>query len=221
MLTSGSSAATSLTSGSTREYCLSFGQRALWLLQQLAPDSPAYNLVYAAAHPTEISIPCFRRALQKLVDRHPALRTTFAAPYGEPVQRVHEHMEACFRTEDTSKWSLTYLNERLAEEVYRPFDLSRGPLMRWILFTQSARGNIALLAMHHVVTDLWSLGIFLHELGLLYTAEKSGIPASLKPLPVQYADYVRWQAEMLAGPEGEGHWNYWRQQHASALAETA
>jgi len=102
------------------------------------------------------------------------------------------------------------LNDRLAEEIYRPFDLERGPLMRVTLFTRSAQEHVLLLGMHHIVTDLWSLAVFLHELGVLYTAEKTGVPASLKPLPMQYTDYVRWQAEMLAGPEGERLWAYWQ-----------
>ena len=199
------------------EYPLSYGQRALWFLQQVAPESAAYNLVHAARIPTELDIPALRRAFQKLVDRHPALRTTFAAPHGEPVQRVHEHMEVSFQVEDASTWSEEYLNARLAEEVYRPFDLERGPLMRVKLFTRSPQDHILVLGMHHIVTDLWSLAVFLHELGVLYTAEKTGVPASLKPLPAQYTDFVHWQAEMLAGPEGERLWEFWRKQLAGEL----
>ncbi len=199
------------------EYPLSHGQRALWFLQQLSPESAAYNLVHAARVRTDLDVSALQRAFQKLVDRHSSLRTTFSTSRGEPVQRVHEHVEVCFQKEDASTWSEAALNDRLAEEVYRPFDLERGPLVRMTLFTRSAQEHIIVLAMHHIVTDLWSVVILLYELGVLYTAEKAGVPASLKPLPARYSDYVRWQAEMLSGPEGDRLWAYWREQLAGEL----
>ncbi len=200
------------------EHPLSHGQRALWFLQQMAPDSGAYNLVHAARIRTELDIPAFRRAFQSLVDRHPTLRTTFIVRNGEPLQRVHEHMEVCFQEKDASTWSEAHLNERLAEEVYRPFDLVHGPLMRVVLFTRSVGDYIALMAMHHIVTDLWSLAIIMSELGVLYSAERAGTPASLKPPRAEYTDYVRWQAEMLDSPEGERFWAYWRRQLSGELS---
>jgi amino acid adenylation domain-containing protein len=196
---------------------LSYGQRALWFMQQLAPEGAAYNFVHAARILTELDIAAFRQASQELVNRHPALRTTFLVRDGEPVQRVHDHMEVYFQAEDASTWDEARLNDRLAEEVYRPFDLTRGPLVRIFLFTRSAREHIALLAMHHIVTDLWSLAIILSELGVLYTAAKAGVPAALKPPATLYSDYVRRQAAGLAGPEGERLWAYWQRQLAGEL----
>jgi len=199
------------------EYPLSHGQRALWFLQRMAPESVAHNVVHAVRVRMELDIPALRRAFQKLVDRHPVLRTTFAAPHGEPVQRVHEHMEVSFQVEDASTWSEEYLNARLAEEVYRPFDLERGPLMRVKLFTRSPQDHILLLAMHHIVTDMWSMALIMYETNLLYQEEITGVPAPLKPLRFQYTDYVQWQEEMLAGPEGERLWEFWRKQLAGEL----
>lgn len=200
-------------------HSLSHGQRALWFMQQLQPEGAAYNFVHAARILTELDVSAFRQACQKLVDRHPALRTTFPASAGEPVQRVHDRMEVCFQVEEAADWSEAYLNDRLAEEIYRPFDLARGPLMRMFLFTRSTasgREHIVLLAMHHIVTDLWSLAVIMSELGELYAAEKAGVPASLNSPPTLYTDYVRQQAEALNGTEGERLWAYWQKRLAGA-----
>jgi hypothetical protein len=85
------------------------------------------------------------------------------------------------------------------------------------LFTRSAREHILLLVVHHIVIDFWSLAILLDELGVLYPAEKRGAQVILPSLKVRYTDYVRWQAEMLASPEGERLWAYWQEQLAGQL----
>jgi amino acid adenylation domain-containing protein len=199
------------------QHPVSYGQRALWFLHQLAPESSAYNIVRAVRILTDLDIPALQRALQTLVARHPSLRATFTTSCGKPVQRVHEHIEVCFQKEDVSTWSEVALDEHLVEEAHRPFNLEQGPLLRVKLYTRSAQEHILLLAMHHIVADFWSLSILLHELGTLYRTEKEGIPATLAPLTLQYIDYSLWQAEMLASPEGERLWAYWQKQLAGEL----
>ncbi len=199
------------------EFPVSRGQRALWFTQQLAPTSPAYNIVHAVRFVTPLDLSTFQNAFQQLVDRHPALRTTFPAHNGEPVQRVHSHQEFGLHIEDASNWSESRLNRRLGEEVYRPFNLERGPLVRVAVFTRLSRECIVLLAMHHIITDLWSLALILHEVSVFYTAQKKEILPPLKPLRSNYTDYVRRQTEMLAGPEEKALWGYWRQQLAGEL----
>jgi amino acid adenylation domain-containing protein len=199
------------------EYPLSYGQRALWFLQEMAPDTGSYNLVHAGRVRGELDVQTLRRAFQQLMDRHPALRTTFTARDGEPVQCVHAHTEVHFSHVDASGWSEAYLKERLAEQVYRPFDLERGPLMRVAVFDRPAGEHLILLATHHIVTDLWSLAIVLHELSVIYAAEQTGETPALKPLRTRYADYVHWQADLLDGPEGERLWAFWQKQMAGDL----
>ena len=109
------------------------------------------------------------------------------------------------------------LNARLVEEAYRPFDLEQGPLLRATLFARSNAERILLLVVHHIVIDFWSLAVLLNELDILYPAALAGEEAALPALDAQYADYVRWQAAMLAGPEGERLWAYWREQLAGPL----
>ena len=197
---------------------VSHGQRAMWFLHQLAPESAAYSISSAVRIQAELDIPVLRRAFQALVDRHASLRTTFPAPHGEPVQYVHDQVEVCFQVEDASTWSETSLSERLVEEAHRPFDLAQGPLLRVHLFSRSAEEHILLLVVHHIVADFWSLAVLVHELGMLYPAEQTGTPFSLDSLALRYSDYARWQADMLAGPEGERLWAYWQQQLAGELS---
>jgi Condensation domain len=196
---------------------LSYNQQGIWFLHQLAPESSVYNVNFAARISAHIDISALKRAFQTLIDRHPALRTTFPVRFGKPIQRVHEAQTVNFQEVDCSTANPEELKSRLLEEAYWPFDLERGPLLRVILFTRSAREHILLLIVHHIVIDFWSLAILLDELGILYPAKSVGVKAPLPPLNLQYTDYVRWQAEMLAGPEGQRLWKYWQAQLAGEL----
>ena len=196
---------------------LSYNQQGIWFLYQLAPESMVYNVNFAARIRSDVDIPALRRAFQALVDRHPALRTTFSVRSGKPAQRVHPQLAVHFVEIDASAWDSEVMKARLLDEAYRPFDLERGPVLRVNLFTRSAKDHVLLLVVHHIVIDFWSLALLLTELGALYPAEKAGVKAPLPALDSQYTDYVRWQAEMLAGPEGERLWAYWRKQLAGQL----
>ena len=191
------------------------GQKALWFLRQLEPDGATYNLAGAARVRSFVDVVALRRAFQRLVDRHAALRTTFAAPRGEPVQRVHREMNVCFQEEDASGWSDDLLEERMIEESHHPFDLEQGPLLRVSLFIRSSEEYRLLLVAHHIVADFWSIGTLISELEALYRQETTGVPAVLAPLPMEYIDYVYWQSESLAGTEGARHLAYWVGQLAS------
>src|SRR5205085_10543826 len=122
------------------------------------------------------------------------LRTTFADCESKLVQRVHQQAEVCFRQEDASAWSESFLSDRLTEEAHTPFDLEQGPLLRFSLFIRSTDEHILLMNIHHIIADFWSLAVILRELGILYEAETKGAEMSLAPLPLQFADYVRWES---------------------------
>jgi amino acid adenylation domain-containing protein len=196
---------------------LSDNQQGIWFLNQFAPETSIYNVSFAGRIRSNLDIPALRRAFQALVDRHPSLRTTIAVHAGKPVQQIHEHQMVHFEQTDTPAGRDDELQTRLVEETQRPFDLERGPVMRVKLFSRSPQEHILLLVIHHIVVDFWSLAVILNELGTLYLAEKAGRPACLRPLDLQYTDFVRWQAGMLAGPAGERLWDYWKQQLAGPL----
>src|SRR3989440_8684618 len=179
---------------------LSHGQRALWFLYRLAPESPAYNLLYAAHIRSALDIPALQRSVQALLERHPLLTATYTMRDGEPVQRFHPDHQLRVEVIDASSWSREQLNQQLLEEGDRPFDLERGPVLRIKVFRQAAQDDTLSLTFHHIAVDFWSLDMLIDELCLLYAAERAGVPAPLPAHVPQYTDFVRWQADMLAGP---------------------
>ena len=196
---------------------LSHGQRALWFLYRLAPESAAYNLLYAARLHFAVDVPALQRSVQALVQRHPILTATYTMKGKEPIQRLYSNQTLQVEVIDAPTWSWEYLRQRLDEEGNRPFNLEQGTLLRISLYVRSAQDSILSLTIHHIIADLWSLDVLIDELRALYTKEKAGIPAQLPPVNAQFTDYIRWQADMLAGPEGELHWLYWQQKLAGEL----
>ncbi|HYO64056.1 MAG TPA: amino acid adenylation domain-containing protein, partial [Pyrinomonadaceae bacterium] len=206
--------ARNLAPKSADEHPLSHGQKALWFLHEMAPESAAYNIVGAVRILSELDVAALRRAFQTLVNRHAALRTTFHVVDGQPVQRVHDDAALAFEEQDATLDDETTLRARLVESGERPFDLEHGPVLRVCLFRRPGGEHVLLLAVHHIVADFWSLAVLTHELGALYEGERKGTPAKLAPLALQYADVARWQEEALQSAEGEQHWAYWREQLA-------
>jgi amino acid adenylation domain-containing protein len=198
-------------------YPLSHGQHALWFLQQTSPESAAYNIASALRIRGDLNRGVLRQVFRRLVDRHESLRTSFTAINGEPLQTVHRQMDLDLIEEDASQWSEEFLSHQLNEEAHRPFNLERDPLVRIRLFTRAGREQVLLLVAHHIALDFWSLGILLRDLERLYAAEKAGTPTFFDLPPLNYADYVRWQREVLSGREGERLWSYWKKQLAGDL----
>jgi natural product biosynthesis luciferase-like monooxygenase protein len=196
---------------------LSYGQRALWFLQQLAPESRAYNVMLAAQVHSQVEAATLQRAFQALTNRHAALRTVFRLSGGKPVQCVQEHQTIEFNILDAASLDWADLKRRAVEESHRPFDLEEGPLLRVSLFTRSSSEHLLLIIMHHIAVDFSSVAILLNELAVLYGAEQAGTAAALPVLNHQYLDYARWQMEMLSGPEGERLWAYWQSQLGGEL----
>jgi aspartate racemase len=199
---------------SGHEFPLSVGQRALWSIYQMAPDSGAYNVATALRICSDLDPEDLRQALQALVDRHEALRTTFVLAHGEPVQRVHAHQDVVFWVEDGATWSDDVLNRHLVIEANRPFNLETGPLLRAYLFRRADDEHVLLLVMHHIVIDFWSLAVVVHDLGLLYQAARTGDQNLLSPLALQYKDFAHWHNDLLAAPSGEWLWDYWKERLA-------
>ena len=186
------------------ELPLSQGQRALWFLHRLDPESGAYNIVVAgrAAHlPDGVRL---RRAFELLLARHPQLGATFGSRDGEPFQRLGAGSGLDFREENLGAGDDPGVV--VAREGYRPFDLERGPLLRLRLYRLPTGGATLLLAVHHLVADFSSLSVLLRELSFLYAQGE----ASELPVPTAtYRDFVRLQDTLLAGERGRRAWDYW------------
>ncbi|HVG59538.1 MAG TPA: amino acid adenylation domain-containing protein [Hyalangium sp.] len=201
---------------------LSFAQQRLWILDQLAPSSPLYNVPAAVRLTGNLDPEGLRAALEEVVDRHEALRTTFEAVDGEPVQRIHPRQSVRLPLMDLSGSPEAereqLLTEACAREAQRPFDLRRGPLLRARLLRVAPSDHVLLLVMHHIVSDGWSMGRLFRELAELYDAHTRGRPPALAPLPIQYADYAVWQRQWLAGEVLERQLAWWKERLAGAPA---
>ena len=190
---------------------LSHGQRGLWILNQMDASSAACNIHFPSRIRSPLNIPALARSLQSLVDRHPSLRTTFESRAGLLVQRVHETMAVTFDRIDATSWSEKQLRQHLDVEVHRPFDLEQGPLLRTHLFTRAENDHILLTTAHHIVLDFWSVIVLLQEIRDTYPAECDGRNPPPAPKSSDYADFVRWQADLLAGPGGQRLRSFWKQ----------
>ncbi|HEU0299134.1 MAG TPA: FkbM family methyltransferase, partial [Longimicrobium sp.] len=199
---------------------LSFAQQRLWFLEQMGGMGSTYHVPRGLRLRGRLDRAALRRTLDRLVARHEALRTTFVVVDGEPEQRIAPAEESAFRLaehdlgDDPAREQA--LRGVIADEVRAPFDLERGPLIRGRLVRLADDDHVLLITMHHVVSDGWSMGVLVRELGVLYGAFRAGAGDPLPPLPVQYADYAAWQRRWVAGEVVEAQAAYWARTLAGA-----
>ncbi|MBA3246893.1 MAG: hypothetical protein H0T63_02280 [Pyrinomonadaceae bacterium] len=200
----------------------SFAQQRLWFLDQLGPASPLYNHPSAIRLNGVLSVEALHQTLNGIVARHEILRTTFATVDEQPVQIITPTLGVPLPVIDLSELPETEREaeaQRLVrEEAQRPFDLAQGPLLRTSLLRLGSEEHILLLALHHIISDGWSTGVFFQEIAALYEAFSTGKPSPLPALPIQYADYAVWQREWLQGEVLEKHLSYWREHLVGAPA---
>jgi amino acid adenylation domain-containing protein len=205
------------------ELPLSFAQQRLWFLDQLIPESPAYNIPVAVRLTGMLRIAVLEQTFTDIVRRHEVLRTTFTVGQDDQPVQIIETSDLTISLPIIDLQALSPVEQpseiqRLAiEEANRPFDLVKGPLLRLTLLQLSTETYVLLLTMHHVISDGWSIAIFIQEVAALYEAFSKGKPSPLSALPIQYADFAIWQRKWLE-EEGvlETQINYWKQQLAGA-----
>jgi amino acid adenylation domain-containing protein len=193
---------------------VSFSQQRLWFLDQLQPGSTAFNMPFPMRLRGELDVVALQRSLERLVERHESLRTTFLSEGGKPMQVIAPELRLVVEVEAVD--SEQTLQERLKALCAEPFDLARGPLLRVRVLRLSGTEQVLFLMMHHIVSDGWSMGVLFRELAALYGGYRKGEEVRLPPLPVQYADYAVWQREWLQGEELERQVAYWKGQLAGA-----
>ncbi|MEU3650015.1 MupA/Atu3671 family FMN-dependent luciferase-like monooxygenase [Lentzea sp. NPDC034063] len=187
---------------------LSRGQQAMWFLQQMNPESAAYNIATALNVTPGLDEDALRRAVAALVSRYDVLRSVFEPRDGVPARRVLDEMDCVFVT-DTEGLSPDDLRECLRNEGRRPFDLASAPLLRVHLFRRSASESVLLVVVHHIIADFWSLSLLCTELTSAYRAACDGAILVEESPEHSFGDYVRWQEQLLGGPEGDRLRRYW------------
>jgi hypothetical protein len=179
----------------------SAAQRRLWILQKLEPESSAHNRPLGIRLTGKLDVKSLEASLNEIVRRHEALRTIFPERDGEPVQHVVPQLSISMDTKFLDTVPIDTREpeaERIAvEQANKPFDLTRGPLIRAVLLRMACEEHLLLILMHHIVFDGWSENIFLHELQALYSASAEGKESPLPELPLQYADFALWQNQRV------------------------
>ncbi|MHC0062944.1 non-ribosomal peptide synthase/polyketide synthase [Nostoc sp. UIC 10890] len=205
-------------------YPLSSGQQAMWFIYQMAPESVAYNIFNTVKINSYLNISTFISVWNKIVERHPILRTTYTTHQGKPIQQINEQQKFSIDLTDANHWSQDYLKEKIFSETDRPFNLEKDSVLRVNLFSQSVKEHILLLTMHHIAGDLRSVDLLLSEFQALYTAEidqasQEQTEATKDSLTKNksYAEFVHWQSEMLSSSRGEKLWQYWQEQLSGEL----
>ncbi|MGB8506898.1 MAG: amino acid adenylation domain-containing protein, partial [Pyrinomonadaceae bacterium] len=208
--------------GRTEPLPLSFAQERLWFLDRLVPEDAFYNIVFAVRLDGRLDVSALERALSEIMRRHEVLRTSFVEVDGRPVQVINAVPELSLQVEDlrhtASAEREPESRRRIAEEGRCPFNLSAGPLLRARLLRMEDDEHIAVLTMHHIVSDGWSMGVLVREVAALYTSYSRGEESPLSELEVQYADYAVWQRGQLQGEALERELAYWRKQLEGAPA---
>ncbi|MBW3585942.1 MAG: amino acid adenylation domain-containing protein, partial [Cyanobacteria bacterium 0813] len=193
---------------------LSFAQQRLWFLDQLMSGTPLYNIPNPLRLKGSLNVTALEQSLSEIVRRHEALRTTFSAVNGQPIQIIRPAANLLLPIVDLRELPEAEREleaQRLAtEEAQRPFDLVNEQLFRAQLLHLGEEEHLLLLTMHHIVSDGWSLGVFMRELTALYEAFSTEKSSSLPELPIQYADFAVWQNEWLVGEVLEVQLNYWK-----------
>src|ERR1700716_3791045 len=198
----------------------SFAQQRLWFLDQLEPGTAAYNLARAFRITGPLDVTALSLALDAVVKRHESLRTIFDSVDGDTRQIVLSDVHVNIAMNDLSGLPEPTREPgalRIAsEEAKKSFDLTKGPLFRAVLLLLGPDQYLLVLAMHHVITDGWSIAVLFREITRCYQAITNGQDAKLPELPMQYAEYAEWQRQYMTGDVLAKQVGYWKSKLAGA-----
>jgi amino acid adenylation domain-containing protein len=199
---------------------LSFAQQRLWFLDQLEPNSAFYNIPEVVRLNGQLDLAALEQSLNEIVRRHEILRTTFVTEDGQPRQVIAPELRLPLPLVDLRHLPLAQRESELrrlaTEEISRPFDLARRPLLRAAILRMDDDEHVVVLNIHHIISDDWSTGVLIGEVVALYVAFSKGQPSPLPELPIQYADFAAWQRGWLQGEALEAQLDYWKQQLGGA-----
>ncbi|OYE03761.1 non-ribosomal peptide synthetase [Nostoc sp. 'Peltigera membranacea cyanobiont' 232] len=201
---------------------LSYAQQRLWFLDQFEPNSPSYNIPVALRLVGTLNVAALQQSLQEIIHRHEALRTNFVTVNGQPSQIIQTQTNWTVSVVECEYLPLgeqEIITQQLAQQqAIQPFDLDNEALFRATLVVLSQTEHVLLVCMHHIVSDGWSMGVFIQELAALYNAYSQGHLSPLTLLPIQYADFTIWQRDWLQGDVLQTQLSYWQQQLKDAPA---
>ena len=195
---------------------LSFAQQRLWFLEQMEPGNVQYNIPGAIRMKGRLHIPILEANLNTIIERHESLRTIFSNKDGKASQIILPKLklnleQIDLRSLPEEKRETEAL--RLANaEACQPFNLVTGPLIRALLIRLRDDDYIFIVITHHIISDGWSVNLFVQELSVLYQAGCRGQQAKLPSLPIQYADFAAWQRRWLSGGYLKNELDFWKKE---------
>ncbi|WP_442936453.1 non-ribosomal peptide synthase/polyketide synthase [Nostoc sp.] len=202
------------------EIPLSYAQQRLWFLDQFEPDSPFYNIPIGLRFIGSVNIAALEQSFREIIHRHEALRTNFVSVDGKPTQIIQVEPNWSLTVVELQHLALTEqeiaAHKLVQQQAIEPFDLANDSLIRATLVVLSPTEQCLSVSIHHVVSDGWSISVFIEELQALYNAYSQGQASPLLPLPIQYADFALWQRQWLVGEVLNSQLSYWKQQLANA-----
>lgn len=191
---------------------LSYSQRRIWLVEQMTPGNSGLNIPLTVRIRGSLNLALLEQSINFVINRHETLRTAFSSEDGEPVQIIHPTVNFSIHVEDVSQAAEPEVeaNRRMAIDAVQPFDISQAPLLRVKVAILGDGDYIFHVVLHHLVADGWSLGVFIREMGQVYTHLIRQQTPELPTLSWQYADFVRWQRENLQGELVQKQLAYWK-----------
>lgn len=200
----------------SNSFSLSFAQERLWLIEQLQPGNPFYNISSAVRSQGKLNVTALELSINEIIRRHEALRTTFTSVEGKPVQIIASSLSLKLSVVDLcsipSSTQEQEVHQLINQESLLPFDLVQGSLLRVKLLQLSQTEYVMLFTMHHIIFDAWSMGVLVDELAALYPAFCSSKQSPLPELSIQYPDFAVWQRQRLQGQVWDTQLAYWKQQ---------
>ncbi|WDV44634.1 amino acid adenylation domain-containing protein [Clostridiaceae bacterium M8S5] len=192
------------------KYSLSYGQKALWFLYQLNPESSAYNIAGVLYIPVELNIEAINKSVEEIVKRHEQLRTNFFIEDGEPCQKIYEYRNEYLTHIDAQGKDKEAILNMIVENTKEPFNLERGPLYRFTLYKQSEKDYYLSVNIHHIVSDAWSNYMFINEIQAFYAKFALNKEVALKEIDTSYKDYIFWENEKMNSLKGTKMFNFWK-----------
>ncbi len=193
---------------------LSYGQKGFWFLEQLNQGSSVNNIPSALKFDGRLNITALEESLNQIIARHEILQVHFETHNGQPLQIPQADIKLTIHLIDltslTAKEQQDKAQEMISEEALLPFNLEQAPLLRAKLLRLNERRHILLLTLHHIIADAWSVGIFVQEIIMRYTALVKRTPLAIAELPIQYFDFAAWQENFLKSDRVQKQLAFWR-----------
>jgi len=190
---------------------LSYAQERQWFLWQMEPDSAAYHIPTALRLRGALDMAVLQRSFDTLIERHESLRTGFArGDQDKAIQLIKAPFALQIEVRELEgEVDEPRLRAAIEAEIARPFDLEQDTLLRVCLLRLAPDDHVLVMVQHHIISDGWSMQVMVGELIELYAGFSQGVPATLAPLPIQYADFAQWQRSWMDAGERERQLSYW------------